>query len=249
MRLAILTWLVLLAPALPALAADADWKLLEDKDGFTLFERKVQGSDIVAMKFRGTIDAPVWKVASVMTDQARGKEWVDRLDEMKLVRRISPTEYLEYSLIQTPFILKNRDFAIHVKLDVDGKRKSFVMHTQPVVDPKIPATDAVRAEVHSTYAFHATAGGRKTAVDVEIHVDPKGSVPKWIVNLFQRKWPRQTFDGIQKQVSKPDISTNPAFAEVLAPLREGAPEVAATSEIRAAEGQEPPARIQSKLKR
>jgi hypothetical protein len=247
MRLAILTFILTLAA--PAWAADADWKLLEDKDDFKLYERRVQGSDIVAMKFRGTIDAPIWKVAAVMTDHARGKEWIDRVDEMRLVRRISPTEYIEYSLIITPFVLKNRDFAIRVKLDIDPQKKSIVMHTESTEDPAVPTTDAVRAEVKSTYAFHAKDGGRRTGVDVELHVDPKGSVPKWIVNLFQRKWPRQTFDGIQKQVAKPDIRTNPEFAAVLAPLREGMPEFNATAEIKAAAPQPPSAQIRSKLKR
>ena len=46
---------------------------------------------------------------------------------------------------------------------------------------------------------------------------PRGSVPKWIVNMFQRAWPKDTFKGIKKQLEKRgEVPT--AFADVIAKL-------------------------------
>jgi hypothetical protein len=36
-------------------------------------------------------------------------------------------------------------------------------------------------------------------------VDPKGSIPKWIFNMIQKKWPENTFKNVRKQVQKSDI--------------------------------------------
>ena len=41
-----------------------------------------------------------------------------------------------------------------------------------------------------------------THVTVEIRADPKGNVPKWLVNLFQRDWP-QRIARHQRQSRKP----------------------------------------------
>ncbi len=51
---------------------------------------------------------------------------------------------------------------------------------------------------------------------VEIHADPKGSVPKWLVNLFQKGWPRNTIEGIRKQAAKADVKEHPVVASQLA---------------------------------
>jgi hypothetical protein len=36
-------------------------------------------------------------------------------------------------------------------------------------------------------------------------VDPRGSVPKFLVNMVQKSWPHKTITSLRKQVAKPDI--------------------------------------------
>jgi hypothetical protein len=49
--------------------------------------------------------------------------------------------------------------------------------------------------------------------------DPKGSVAKWMVNLFQKSWPHKTITALRQQVKKPDIKDNAKLKEAL--LKEG----------------------------
>ena len=49
----------------------------------------------------------------------------------------------------------------------------------------------------------------------EIHADPKGSVAKWIVNMFQKGWPHNTITSLREQVKKPDIRDHAHLKEVL----------------------------------
>ena len=70
----------------------------------------------------------------------------------------------------------------------------------------MPETDCVRGQLdRSAYTMTSIDGGKRTHLIVEIHADPKGSVPKWLVNLFQKAWPRNTIEGIMRQVAKPDV--------------------------------------------
>jgi len=39
-------------------------------------------------------------------------------------------------------------------------------------------------------------------VVAEVHTDPKGSLPKWLVNLVQKSWAHTTLMGLRAQVGK-----------------------------------------------
>jgi hypothetical protein len=73
-------------------------------------------------------------------------------------------------------------------------------------DPLAPPTDYVRGEIMQSYfILTSLEHGTKTHISVEVHADPKGSVAKWIVNMFQKSWPHNTISRLRAQVAKPDI--------------------------------------------
>jgi len=53
----------------------------------------------------------------------------------------------------------------------------------------------------------------------QVMVDPRGSVPTFMVNLVQRSWPYKTLTALRKQVAKPDLKDDPRVVERL--TREG----------------------------
>jgi len=64
-------------------------------------------------------------------------------------------------------------------------------------------------------AAFAIDGGKKTRVLAEVLADPKGSVAKWIVNMFQKGWPHNTITSLRAQVKKPDIKDHARLKDVL----------------------------------
>jgi hypothetical protein len=57
----------------------------------------------------------------------------------------------------------------------------------------------------------------RAQLTAEIHCDPKGAIPAWVVNLLQRRWPQNTFEGIRRQVAKPGVTMPDEFKDVLGP--------------------------------
>jgi hypothetical protein len=53
-------------------------------------------------------------------------------------------------------------------------------------------------------------------VTTEIHADPKGSIPTFIANAFQKDWPIHTIKNLRKQAQKPDVRPSPELAAALA---------------------------------
>ncbi len=123
---------------------------------------------------------------------------------------LGPLEFIEYDHIGTPpTIMKDRDFVCHGKLWLDLNERSLVMTIEPAADPKLPPTRYVRGELRGYWKLKAMDGRRRTFVIAEMHGDPKGSVPKWLVNLFQEGWARNTIESLRTQVAKPDIYVMP----------------------------------------
>jgi hypothetical protein len=183
------------------------WEELSNEDGIKVWRREVEGSPVVAFRGETIIDASLAKVANVLDDTPRKGEWVCNLLEAKNVRMISTMERVEYNRTSAPWPIKDRDFVFRADVKVDKKAKAITILIKSVTDPLMPVDEdkAVRGELLDSSYVLTSLGDNKTRVVVEIQVDPKGSVPKWVVNWAQKGWPRKTLDGIRGQCAKSDV--------------------------------------------
>jgi hypothetical protein len=196
--------LLALAPAVAA-AGDKpdkfDWKEINDKDGIKVYRKGVEGSKIVAFRGVGIVDASPLKVLYVIGENEHRGEWVDRLYISEVLEQVSQSEFVLYAAYKLP-LFSNRDYVYRGKAfsRPDG---SVVVNIKSEEHPKAPKTVGVRAWLNRcVYLLTPIDGGKKTQIDVEVHTDPKGSMPTWIVNLVQKSWPLKTLSGIRKQVTK-----------------------------------------------
>jgi hypothetical protein len=209
-------------------AQKARWELFDEEDGVRCFRRDVAGTDIVALRGEGFVAAPITRVASVLVNRNRAHEWIDRLVRTKVLRHISESESINWNHIKTPTPLKDRDFVFKAVVSTDPTKKKFVVSYFSVTDPLAPATDDyVRGHFKSgkfelTVAERTNKDGTKTRgthVVAEVVLDPRGSVPKFLVNMAQKDWPHQTITALRKQVAKPDVKDEKLLVERL--TREG----------------------------
>jgi hypothetical protein len=186
------------------------WEKIGEKDGIVAYRREVPGSPLIAVKGEGIVDASIIRVASVLVDTSRATEWIDRLVESRVVREVSETETVHYDHIGTPVVMKDRDFVTRAKLEFDNIGKKVTVNMRSTTDPLAPPTDFVRGEIMQSYfILTSIEHGTKTHISVEVHADPKGSIAKWIVNMFQKSWPHNTISRLRTQVAKPDIKEHP----------------------------------------
>ena len=66
--------------------------------------------------------------------------------------------------------------------------------------------------IYTKWQFRAT-GPESTCVRVEVMLDPKGWVPAFFVNWFQRNWPYSTIKGLRRQAQKEDIKLHEVFGD------------------------------------
>jgi hypothetical protein len=69
----------------------------------------------------------------------------------------------------------------------------------------------------STFVLTSADGGTRTHATAEIHCDPRGSVPAFVVNLFQRSWGYKTISSLRRQAAKGGVAES---AQLHAMLKE-----------------------------
>ncbi|HVY49441.1 MAG TPA: START domain-containing protein, partial [Minicystis sp.] len=157
----------------------------------------------VAFRGEGDVDAPIRAVADVLVDIPHEKDWIDSVVDARVLRKVSATEYIVYSHVGTPPPLSDREFVTDTRIVVDGASKRVSIRMRSVDDRAAPATKYVRADLEdSSFVLTSIDGGKKTHVVAEIHCDPKGSVPGFIVNQFQKGWGYNTIASLRGQVTK-----------------------------------------------
>jgi hypothetical protein len=213
------SWLLLLLLAATAHAGSVGpdgWEQISDKEGVRVFRRSEAGSPLKSMKGIGVVDAPVATVALVLLDDARAPEWVDSLAESRVVRMLTPHEYIEYNHVAMPWPVHDREFLTDVQLSGDATTQTAVIKSQPATDWSVPPRPKIiRGVLQSYYVLQAIDGGKRTLLQIELHSDPKGAIPAWVVNLFQKDWARETIRGIRKQVKKGDLRPPREFVTYL----------------------------------
>ena len=86
--------------------------------------------------------------------------------------------------------LSDRDFLYSARYRYYKKERLFVLNMQSIERGDVPEIDGVvRGRlVDSNYFIKKGDKEGTTHMRVEILADPMGSIPKWIVNLFQKDW-------------------------------------------------------------
>jgi hypothetical protein len=207
---------LLIAVSVFAEPADSDWKLINENSDIKVFRHEVEGMRLVAFKGTGPVHAPIAKVAGAVLDEKRATEWVDKLKEVRVIKHPNPHEWVAYSAVSSGYwLIKDRDFVYRMKLDISPESKTVTLKYEPAAGESVPPVrNYVRGEIiNSTFTFTPIEDGAGTMVTAEILVDPKGAIPKWIVNLAQKSWPINTIERLRVQAAKPDIVEHPEVKE------------------------------------
>ena len=191
-----------------SLAGKFTWEEIDKGEGISVYRTVGQNSGIYGFRGETIISDSIGRIYDVLADRKRRKEWVDRLQSNSELEVVSPEERIIYQVFGLPWPISDRDYVYRAKSTRDSSNRVTVT-LNSVTHPKAPPSVGVRAHLHLSKYVLTPLGQGKTKVEVEIHTDPKGSLPAWLVNLIQKSWPRKTLNGIKGQLKKPFVKNRP----------------------------------------
>lgn len=205
MRFKVLSLLVLLfCLELPTYAVEeSGWEKVTETKDIKIFSKIVPGSPVVMLKGVGIIYAPIDKIAEVLLDIPGTLEWVENLKEAKILKSFSEDRFITYAHFSSgvPFV-QDRDFVNLNTVVRSPDSKKVFMKTVSIDDSTIKNPNFVRGHVDLGTIELSFLDKNKTEFTSILHTDPKGSVPKWIVNWLMKKIPLNSFESLKKRLAK-----------------------------------------------
>jgi hypothetical protein len=183
--------------------AQTDWKLKAESGGIKIFMAPVAASRVKALKVECSFNATPAQLVAVILDLDACSEWVYRSKSNILLKRISPSELYYYSEVDIPWPANNRDFIAHLIVRQDKKSKVVTVDAPCVPDLVPEKKDIVRIRQASGRWTITPVNKTQVKIEYVLVVDPGGSIPAWIVNMFAAKGPMESFKKLRLQLQKP----------------------------------------------
>jgi len=194
---------LLLVLKMTPLFAQGDWALHSDKDGIKIYTSAVPDSKVKAIKVDAEFDAEASQLVALIMDVNSSASWVYHTKSATVIKQVSPSELYYYSEVNLPWPAANRDFVAHLTVNQNPGTKVITIDG-PAVSGMVPLKQGIVRIEHSVGKWIITPiGPGKIKVEYTIHVDPAGSLPSWLVNMFATEGPVKIFKGIRQQLQKP----------------------------------------------
>jgi START domain len=203
----------LLALKLIPASAQCGWKLKTEKEGIKIFTSAVPDSKVKAIKVEAYFNATASQMVALVMDVKNSTDWVYHLKSAILIKQVSPSELYYYSEVNLPWPAAHRDFVAHLIVTQNPDTK-VVTIDGPAVAGFVPLKKSIVRVNDSNGRWIITPSGNgQIKVVYTIHVDPGGSLPSWLVNMFATEGPLKIFENIKSQLQKPAYK-NSVFAFV-----------------------------------
>jgi len=195
---------LIVSVALLFLAAEAplekEWVLKRYGDDMWVYTRDREGSEIKEVRLIMEVDASIDAINEVLNDASRQPEWVFHCSEAQDLGGEIESGWYYYSRIALPWPMDDRDLVAKVVGEQDGAVYLSKSIAAPTFKPEVEGCVRITDFDVSTSYEHLPTGGTK--MTYEVHSEPGGAVPNWLVNLFIEKGPVETMTKLRDLVEE-----------------------------------------------
>jgi hypothetical protein len=200
----------LLAPALaralppPDASGKGAWELVRNDDGIIVHRRTVAGSKLHEFRGVGIVEAPLAAVLAVLNDAEHRTEWMKEAVDNRRIAKVGRFDEVFYSRTGAPWPVADRDVVNIAHTSFDARDHLVKVEFTSTTHAAWPPKDGVvrMPELRGHWYMWPEHGGAWTRIEYQLHADPGGMLPQWIVNMVSKKIPYDTIMGVRKQVTR-----------------------------------------------
>jgi hypothetical protein len=177
---------------------NTNWHLEKQANGIKVYSADVAHSDRKYIKVTAELQGTLNNVEVVFRNIAQQKAWVYSTKKAYLIQQSNDHTLLYYNETSLPWPASNRDIAISMKLTADTAQHKLVVTQEGKPNAIPPNKGIVRIpRLSANWQFRKVAANQ-LSVDYFMDIDPGGSLPAWVINLFIAKGPYETFSKLKE---------------------------------------------------
>ena len=184
------------------LQADSEWQLIRQEDDIQVYSRHSPNTSIETVKGVVTISSSLDKLLKVFEDIRKCPNWMYRCKSARTLQQINVVERIDYIVTNLPWPTRDRDLIIHSLFQQDRASKKVEIKFRSIPNKVAVKPGIVRIEkMNGTMRFVPQKNGN-TQFIYEINVDPRGRIPKWMVNAMAIDFPFYTLKKVRALAEK-----------------------------------------------
>lgn len=193
---------------------DENWKHLYAKDNLNFFSKESNRGSLLVFMAKGQVDVSTPELLSILRNVEGTTKWDSDTKKKVTIKDISDIEALTYSITHIPWPFNDRDLVLRNLLVVDPKKKVLQVNVNSIELAEHPKDDDyVRAYLEAKMQVRPK-DENTTFVQLEVLVDPRGAIPKWVVNMVQKDMPYNFLKGIENYSKTGEFKPNPGVTKL-----------------------------------
>lgn len=183
--------------------AAPQWRVVRTEDGITISVRSVENSAIAETRGVMTLSGvTLSSVLALISDVAHQHEWVASMDESRVLAELGPVERINYTRSNAPWPVADRDAVVRSRLSYEREqgRVHIESHAEPDYIPEKAGVIRIR-KVDSSWTLLRLSAD-EIEVRYQLHSEPGGSLPAWLINNIMYEQPYQTLLNLREQVKR-----------------------------------------------
>ena len=182
-------------------SSEPSWLLSKDEDGIKIYTSSNPAYAVKGIKAELEFDAALPQVLAVVMDVANYKNWVYSCAQSRILKQVSKSELIYYHITDAPWPATDRDLVS--KFTAARINETSVEITSGHLPDYLPVQEEyVRVKrTEASWKFTQLPNG-KVKAEYRLFIDPGGSVPAWMMNLFITDGPYQSMLKMKKEVKR-----------------------------------------------
>jgi hypothetical protein len=182
-------------------ASEPGWQVLAQERGITVSVREEPGRELPTFRGQGVIEGDVLLVLAVVLDAVGSMEWAEGADEVRVVKTIDARNDVLYTRTDTPWPVSDRDMYMTRKTEVVKPGEEFRLSVKCMKGEK-EREDTIRILDCDSHFVLRKVDANHTSIDYMVNVDPRGSLPKFLIKWASKKVPFDTLVNLEAFAKK-----------------------------------------------
>jgi len=178
--------------------SQSGWVLKKEKNGIFIYGLKKDTSDFNSIKVETELKGKAEDLLSIILDVENHNKWAYGTKSATVLKRISEKEIIFYKELKSPALVSDRDIVVQLKVLSIPAVNSIKIESIALPD-FIPAKkNLVRVPKSNETWIIKQSEVQKIKVSYYLQIDPGGTLPPLLVNLFIDKGPYETFEKLRE---------------------------------------------------
>ena len=172
------------------------WALTKDSEEIKVYTKAEEGYAFKTFKGTTVINASIHDFVYTLLDLNKYPDWGHNVKSARKLDRKGDTLQVYYSIAKAPFPYKNRDGIYRNRFDWNPE-KNILLVSIEVLDDYIEEDEKYIRVKGNGYWKAEVLSNNKLNVTFLMQVDPGGTVPSWLANMFVEDTPFNTLAGLK----------------------------------------------------